>query len=570
MGVQNTMVRILHFSDDLQFSKTIEVCIKSKNNAYSRLSLNKISEDVNTRHLYDLILVESNDHDVVLKQYTKNPLVGIEATPVILISDEIEFEDRKQYYNLGLMAILSKKDFDCTRLEKYINSLSNEKYVSEQLKNMKVAVVDDSRFSLHIAKEYFEKNQMTNVKYFQNSADFIESSEQFELYLIDLVMPEYDGEYLIHHIRQTNQDAVIILITNYGEGKAISHCLNIGADDFILKPFDYKKFIVRMNNNISRHFLLKQKNENEKKLYELATRDTLTGIYNRTYFIEDLKNKMSQAARNNSALSLILLDLDHFKNINDEYGHMNGDIVLKSVASMLEESLRKSDVVCRWGGEEFIVLLPDTEIEMAGAVAEKLRVSTASLKFEGMRGVTASFGVTQVNDADTDVSLFRRLDNSLYLAKLTGRNKVVSNEELYIVKSGLPVNIEWGPFFKSGNAEIDQDHQNLISMANEIIVSCFNEVHSNKVEILFEALAKEIREHFEREEEILKTNGYKNYEEHKSIHNDLIEKTMFMKDKVKSGETTYLNVVKYLIQEVVVGHIIKSDFEFFSLFQGSL
>ena len=232
----------------------------------------------------------------------------------------------------------------------------------------------------------------------------------------------------------------------------------------------------------------------------------------------------------------------------------------------MSKLIRKSDLFFRWGGEEFLILLPGARIEEATRVSEKIRREIEKLKIKGIRKLTASFGVTQCKVDDNQESMFKRVDNSLYLAKLTGRNKVVYNEEIYIGISDSLINIDWGPFFKSGNDQIDKEHEQLISLSNEIISNCFKKDNKEEMLVLFKQLLDHVVKHFENEEKILEKYKYKEYEQHKLIHKDLAVKAKHMYESLESGIISPVTVVKYIVQDVVVGHIIKSDFDFFQLF----
>jgi len=164
----------------------------------------------------------------------------------------------------------------------------------------------------------------------------------------------------------------------------------------------------------------------EERVTAMAITDGLTGILNRQEFGRLLEKEMARAARYASRLSLIMYDLDHFKRINDRFGHNAGDDVLKMVARLVGDSLRDADLHGRWGGEEFMVLLPETGLEAAGKVAEKLRRVIADHRFEGVGTVTASFGVVELAGRESSRSLVQRVDEVLYRAKALGRNRVES------------------------------------------------------------------------------------------------------------------------------------------------
>ena len=486
---------------------------------------------------------------------------------LIIISERMEFSKKKYYYNLGVTAIICGKKLMMSQLRQYFNASIEEMRIINKLREMKIAIIDDSKFSLEVIKSYFTREEINKVDFFQEPEAVLRSAEEYDMYLIDLVMPGISGEEVIQTIRATKEDAIIIVITGYGDGTSIPNCMNLGADDFLLKPFDFKLFILRISTCLNQKQLKAENNEGIEKLYRLATRDTLTGLFNRSYFIESLNRRLIEMLRNSRTVSLLLVDIDHFKTVNDEYGHLKGDAVLKEISSILSSGLRSSDVVCRWGGEEFLIMLLDADIEEATKVAEKLRDSIENLKIQGIRKITASFGVTQCQKDESEEDAFKRIDNSLYLAKLTGRNKVVSNEEIYIYKCGLPVTIEWGPFFKSGHPLVDFEHNDLIALSNEIVQNCFVENNRTKLIQLYERLIDHIVIHFISEEKVLKDYHYERYEEHCQIHQGLVEKTMQMKVNLNEQSSDPINLAKYLIQDVVIGHIVKSDFDFFYLFE---
>jgi diguanylate cyclase (GGDEF)-like protein/PAS domain S-box-containing protein len=175
---------------------------------------------------------------------------------------------------------------------------------------------------------------------------------------------------------------------------------------------------VSTGKDVTEHMLLKA------KLEELSVTDSLTGLANRLKFDEVLSYSIDRAKRYKVGLSVIMFDIDHFKKINDKYGHLCGDDVLKTIAKIGKESVRTSDIVARWGGEEFIILQPDIPANKAPVLAERLRQAIESHNFEKVGRVTASFGVTNFKEDDTDDSFIKRVDDALYLAKKNGRNRV--------------------------------------------------------------------------------------------------------------------------------------------------
>ncbi len=184
--------------------------------------------------------------------------------------------------------------------------------------------------------------------------------------------------------------------------------------------------------SITMFFVIDRKNSEikikklNKELQQMVHTDPLTGAKNRLAFIKRITEEIERAKRYEAPLSIIMFDIDHFKKINDTYGHNVGDNVLKGMVKIVEEHLRKSDNLYRTGGEEFIVILPNTDIEKAEIVAEKIREAICKTKFEKVGRVTISIGVTQVTEDDDEDTVTSRVDEALYRAKNTGRNRVVT------------------------------------------------------------------------------------------------------------------------------------------------
>jgi len=169
---------------------------------------------------------------------------------------------------------------------------------------------------------------------------------------------------------------------------------------------------------------IQERQKIEEKLVQLATIDPLTSIPNRRKFDEVLQYELNRDSRYKNGLSLVFCDLDYFKKINDQYGHKVGDDVLQVFTELVSKNIRKTDVIARWGGEEFALLLPATDIMIATSTAEKLRKKTEEYAFPHVGNITASFGVTQFIAGDTETSLINRADDALYRAKKHGRNRV--------------------------------------------------------------------------------------------------------------------------------------------------
>ncbi|MCF8002507.1 MAG: GGDEF domain-containing protein [Halanaerobiales bacterium] len=182
----------------------------------------------------------------------------------------------------------------------------------------------------------------------------------------------------------------------------------------------FKKLI---NNYIELSKKLEQK---VQKITRVSEIDQLTKIYNRVKFKKELEKEIKRVKRYDNDLSIIMFDIDHFKKVNDNYGHDLGDKVLRQITNVVTKTIRETDIFARWGGEEFIVLTPDTNLDSATELAERTRINIEKAKINKVGQITCSFGVTKFKKGDSFNSFTKRVDNALYQAKETGRNKVVN------------------------------------------------------------------------------------------------------------------------------------------------
>jgi diguanylate cyclase (GGDEF)-like protein len=250
-----------------------------------------------------------------------------------------------------------------------------------------------------------------------------------KLAIIDWVMPGADGLEVCAKVRSTINKSYIylILLTANSSKEDVVKGLEAGADDYIVKPFNEMELKFRLKTG-ERVINL------ENRIMQLALTDSLTGILNRRAFMGRLESEAERCNRLGKPLSLIMVDLDDFKKVNDNYGHLVGDEVLKSVAACFSSFLRKYDFIGRYGGEEFIICLPEIKAEKAESIAERLRVSMQEIVVNKQEsplklGVTASFGICCLNEKVQDVHILtKKADEALYLAKAKGKNCVIVSE----------------------------------------------------------------------------------------------------------------------------------------------
>lgn len=251
------------------------------------------------------------------------------------------------------------------------------------------------------------------------------------LAILDSQLPGMSAVDVCRRVRVLNQlnYAYLLLLTENGATQELVAAMDAGADDYITRPFHSQEFRARLQVGCRIIKLQERLVRAHAELYEQATRDSLTGLWNRTAIIQILDSEIARAHRNGTSLAVIMADVDHFKQINDRFGHMAGDIVLREATHRMSSVLRKYDSMGRFGGEEFLIVVPGSQVEGSLGVAERLREVAACqpyLLHEEICWTTCSFGLAwSANCKTTEAKeLLREADNALYAAKRNGRNRV--------------------------------------------------------------------------------------------------------------------------------------------------
>ena len=307
-----------------------------------------------------------------------------------------------------------------------------------------------------------------------------------------------------------------------------------------------------------------------EKLKKLSSTDKLTKLYNRSHFDKVYMSFLSYSERYQESLSVVLLDIDHFKQVNDTFGHHNGDLVLKRTAELLHSSLRNSDVAFRWGGEEFMILLPHTDIAGASHIAEQMRGKIETDSFGDICRVTASFGVIEIDEDETYEEWFSRLDVALYKAKNSGRNQVipcfgcVNEEKIPLVR------FEWLQTYECSHPIIDEQHRTLFDKINKILLAFQTEKSRDSILKDTDDLIEYIVSHFKDEEQILGCYGYGKLYQHIEIHKELIIAAQEFRERLALGKVDLQEIFSLVYGDIIMGHLVSEDFKFFSHLQKKL
>ena len=376
--------------------------------------------------------------------------------PVVMVTALDQVSDRVKGLEAGADDFLNKP-VDDTQLLARVKSLVRLKVLTDELRaravtGQQIAIEDsvrvmdavntdggrilvidtDGRQAERIAG-YLEP--LHHVTILTEPADlaFVAAEGTFELALVSTTLSGHDPLRVVSQLRTLEQTRLlpIILVAEQTDRDQVVRGLDLGVNDFILRPIERNELAARVKTQIKRQRYAVELRESVSSTMQLAVVDELTGLYNRRYFDRHLSLMFTKAQQQGRYMSVMMLDLDSFKAINDTHGHAAGDEVLKDFALRLQRNIRGVDLACRYGGEEFVVLMPDTDAALARTVAERVRAAVADREFsvedDTELEITVSAGVAAIDndDAHPDV-LLKRADLALYRAKNEGRNRVIS------------------------------------------------------------------------------------------------------------------------------------------------
>jgi two-component system, cell cycle response regulator len=296
----------------------------------------------------------------------------------------------------------------------------------------KVLLVDDSPATIERVKGILAAHHTVDHEPDPQEALFRAAEGDYDLAIISLNLKQIDGLRLCSHLRSLDRTRLlpILVVVDPDDNVRLLRGLDLGVNDYLVRPIDRNEMLARVRTQVRRKRFSDRLRDNVQMTIEMAVTDGLTGLHNRRYLERHLATLVQQAIAREKPLSLLVLDIDHFKAINDSFGHAVGDDVLREFSRRVRKAVRGIDLACRMGGEEFVIAMPDTDAALAYLVGERLRQKIAVDRFsipesEESIEVTVSIGISSLSSTeDTPAILLKRADEALYDAKRAGRNRV--------------------------------------------------------------------------------------------------------------------------------------------------
>jgi two-component system cell cycle response regulator len=305
--------------------------------------------------------------------------------------------------------------------------------VADTGRSGRILIVDDRPASHERIAAMLAEEQSVDVEADPSEALFRAADGDYDLLIVSLGLENFDALRLCSQLRSLDRtrNIPILAITEPDSNARMVRGLEIGVNDYLMRPIDKNELLARARSQVRKRRYTERLRDNVQISIEMAITDALTGLFNRRYMESHLASLLEQASARGKPLAVLVLDIDYFKSINDNHGHDAGDDVLREFALRIKRSIRGIDLACRFRGEEFVVVMPETDITVAAMVAERLRRRIAAEPFAINAGgnsipVTISIGIAALRGAeDNAASVLKRADQALYRAKRDGRNRVV-------------------------------------------------------------------------------------------------------------------------------------------------
>ena len=532
----------------------------------------------------DYQIISVNEALLKIFQKNKDHFIGRRITDQLLFSAEFSNQLAKLYSNVSISKNTESKEIYYKELKKMIlvtvfymgknscvtrfSNVSEEKIVEKSFTeifnyNPEFLVITDEKFKIVKVNKTFEQIAGNNLEVilYNGFLKFIHIEDIAEtLNSLTKVNDVNPMVTFCNKLRKNNNTYIEV------EWWCM---LNKGYIYLSGRDVTAEKVMKRKIEQANKELLMlnEQLKEENEKLLKSAIKDELTGVYNRKFFEKRVVEEMEIADRANEHISLIIFDLDRFKLVNDNFGHQFGDEVLKRTTQIAGDLIRKTDFLNRVGGEEFAIILPNTNKAQAVFVAEKVRKALEDNKHFKVGQVTGSFGVAERMKAESLRSWYKRADNALYQAKNTGRNRVVDSDKIDIPLVLLQV--QWRQEWNCGNDEIDEQHDKILQIANDLITKIYAGASHNECMDMIKLFLEYAVNHFATEERILMEIEYDGLIAHIKKHEYLTNKAIYLKECYEKKELQPAAFLSFIIDEVVVEHLTKEDTKFFALLKQS-
>jgi len=403
--------------------------------------------------LLDVMMPELDGFEVCRRLKT-NPVTH--HIPVVMVTALDQPSDRVRGLEAGADDFLTKPIPDMALIAR-VRSLSRLKMVTDELRMRaltsrdigiespereavadtgrggRVLIVDDRAASHERIAAVLAKEHTVEVETDPSEALFRAAEGNYDLLIVSLDLTNFDALRLCSQVRSLDRtrNVPILAVTEPDNSARMLRGLEIGVNDYLMRPIDKNELLARARSQVRKRRYAERLRDNVQMSIEMAITDALTGLFNRRYMESHLGTLIEQAIARGKPLTALVIDIDYFKSINDTHGHDAGDDVLREFALRIKRSIRGIDLACRCGGEEFVVVMPETDMAVAAMVAERLRRRIAADAFAIQQGagnvpVTISIGIAALRGKDDNAAaLVKRADQALYRAKRDGRNRVV-------------------------------------------------------------------------------------------------------------------------------------------------
>jgi two-component system cell cycle response regulator len=434
----------------------------------ARLSAEYFDVVTATSGVEALALCERSECDIVLLDVMMPDMDGFEVCrrlksnpathhiPVVMVTALDQPSDRVRGLESGADDFLTKPVSDVALISR-VRSLARLKMVTDELRmravtskeigiqsperaavaetgrNGRILIVDDRATSYERVAAALATEHTVDVEADPNEALFRAAEGNYELVIVSLGLENFDGLRLCSQLRSLDRtrNVQILIIAEADNNARLVRGLEIGVNDYLLRPVDKNELLARVRTQIRKKRYTERLRDNVQMSIEMAITDALTGLFNRRYMETHLGTLVEQAMSRGKPLTVLVLDVDYFKAVNDTHGHDAGDDVLREFSLRIRKSIRNIDLACRYGGEEFVIVMPETDMAVATMVAERLRRRIATEPFPIQQNsrqieVTISIGIAALGGAEDDPgAMLKRADQALYRAKRDGRNRVV-------------------------------------------------------------------------------------------------------------------------------------------------